>query len=156
MKCKLVLLIGLFFPGMLMAQAKIGKAAPDLQFAKPAWSLVALRGNVVLVDFWASWCRPCRYSNRSLAPVYARYHHKGFEIVGISLDRDSLAWRNAIRTDKIRWLQFNENGQWNTATAGTWGVTLLPTSFLIDKHGTIISIDPSAAELQHYLQEALK
>lgn len=156
MRLKLVPLMLLFAPALLHAQARIGRPAPALQFAKQDVSLAALRGKVVLVDFWASWCKPCRYSNHSLVPVYDRFHEKGFEIVGISLDHDSISWRNAIRTDRIKWLQFNENGKWNTATAGAWGVTLLPTSFLIDKQGLVISIDPSSAELQRYLQAALK
>ncbi|MFT4023717.1 MAG: thioredoxin-like domain-containing protein [Flavihumibacter sp.] len=156
MKPKLVLLTLFFAPLLALAQVRIGRPAPALQFTGPAFSLAALKGKVVLVDFWASWCKACRYDNHSLAPVYNRYRDKGFEIVGISVDHDSTAWQNAIRADGIGWRQFNENGKWNRATAGAWGVKLLPTSFLIDKQGKVISIDPSAAELQRYLQEALK
>ncbi len=140
------------------AQPKIGKPAPALCVQGPATQpvdLSAYRGKVVLVDFWASWCRPCRESNRWLAPIYNQYRHKGFEILGISLDQDSSSWQQAIHADGINWIQVNEKGGWRNPVTTEWRVRFLPTSFLIDRKGVIVSIDPGATELRNYLQQAL-
>lgn len=151
-------MVGAFLVTAVNAQPKIGKMAPELSIVSASdqtISLASLRGQVVLVDFWASWCMPCRKSNRSLAPIYSRYHQKGFEIMGISLDHDTSAWRKAIAVDRIKWMQLNDKRGWNTPAAAAWGIEFLPTSFLIDKQGRIISIDPGAEELRKYLQQAL-
>jgi peroxiredoxin len=141
------------------AQPKIGTVAPDIQLVSnngDQISLYSLRGKVVLVDFWASWCMPCRKSNRSIVPVYNRFKNKGFEIYGISLDQDTASWRKAVNTDRISWLQFNDRTDGAANTAAIWRVEFLPTSFLLNKKGEIVSVDPGAAELQKYLAQALK
>lgn len=141
------------------AQPKIGSVAPEITLTDKSGqsiTLSSLRGKVVLVDFWASWCMPCRKSNRSILPVYNRYKDKGFEVYGISLDDDATAWQKAISVDRITWLQFNEKGSVANSTAETWNIEFLPTSFLIDKNGKIITIDPSEKDLNKYLQLALK
>jgi len=141
------------------AQPKIGSIAPEISLVNKSGqtiSLSSLRGKVVLVDFWASWCMPCRKSNHALLPLYNRFRQKGFEIYGISLDQDSLAWQNAIRADRITWMQFNEKGGWDTQTAAAWKIEFLPTAFLLDKKGQVISIDPGTKELSNYLQQALQ
>ncbi|ULQ53544.1 peroxiredoxin family protein [Flavihumibacter fluvii] len=141
------------------AQPKIGTIAPDISLTNnngQTIKLSSLRGKVVLVDFWASWCMPCRKSNHAILPVYNKYKNKGFEVYGISLDQDSVAWQKAVMADRINWLQFNETGGWETNTANAWKIEFLPTSFLLDKNGMIISIDPGTTELNKYLQQALK
>ena len=143
----------------LAAQPKIGTVAPEINLTEKGGSTIplsSLRGKVVLVDFWASWCRPCRNSNHAILPIYNRYKEKGFEVYGISLDQDATAWQKAIAADHISWLQFNEKGGGETPTAAAWKIELLPTSFLIDKKGVIISIDPTEKELSKYLQLALQ
>lgn len=141
------------------AQPKIGTLAPEIILQDKngkAISLTSLRGKIVLVDFWASWCMPCRKSNNSILPLYDKYRKKGFEVYGISLDQDPADWQKAVKADRIEWLQFNEKGGWDTPTANAWKIELLPTSFLLDKNGIIISIDPSPTELSKYLEQALK
>jgi peroxiredoxin len=153
----LVFLLGIGIHGQ--AQPKIGSVAPDIQLTNSNGeqvSLHSLRGKVVLVDFWASWCMPCRKSNRSIVPVYNRFKNKGFEIYGISLDQDTASWHKAVNTDRISWLQFNDRTDGASNTAAIWQIAFLPTSFLLNKKGEIVSVDPGAVELQKYLSQALK
>lgn len=141
------------------AQPKIGTQVPEVSIPDKAGvtqSLSSLKGKVVLVDFWASWCVPCRRSNKQLVAIYEQYGKKGFEIYGISLDEDKQAWQKAVAADKISWLQVNEPGGWNTPTAVAWNIEQLPSSFLVDKQGRVVSIDPTPAELEKYLKEALQ
>jgi peroxiredoxin len=141
------------------AQPKIGDMAPEIQLKNAAGkevSLTAYKGSYVLVDFWASWCAPCRKSNKQLGPLYDLYRKKGFEIFGISLDEEEAAWKKAIAADKINWVQTRQEGGWNAPVALAWGIEQLPTAYLLDKTGRIISIDPSAGEVESVLRQGLK
>jgi peroxiredoxin len=115
-------------------------------------SLSSLKGKVVLIDFWASWCKPCRKTIPTLKKVYTQYKAKGFEIYGISLDTDAASWKDAVKQDGIIWLQvLDANGE----TAGVWNVNYIPNTFLLDKTGKIVAVNPSEEELQKHLQELL-
>lgn len=114
--------------------------------------LSSLKGKVVLLDFWASWCGPCRSSNKQLVKLYSKYKNKGFEILGVSLDDDRSKWKSAIMKDKITWLQVNEPGGWEAKTARIWDISAIPTSFLIDKEGRLIAMDLSGKELEKALK----
>ncbi len=141
------------------AQPKIGDMAPEIRLKNLAGkeiTLSDLKGSYVLVDFWASWCAPCRKSNKQLGPIYDLYKKKGFEIYGISLDEEEAAWKKAVAADKINWVQTREAGGWYAPVALAWGIEQLPTSFLLDKTGRIISIDPSAGEVELVLRQGLK
>ena len=117
--------------------------------------LSSLRGKVVLVDFWASWCGPCRVSNQHLTELYEKYHAQGFEIFGVSIDNDRERWKAAITTDKINWLQVNQQGGWQAPITYQWHIDKLPSSFLIDQEGRIVAVDPSYGVIKSWLKDLL-
>ena len=141
-----------------MAQPRQGMPADEI--ALPSTNgdtlrLSSLKGKVVLIDFWASWCAPCRVANRGLAKLYPKYKDKGFEILGVSLDSEPEQWKKAIKQDKISWLQINDNGGWESATVQRWGLYAIPTSYLMDKDGRLVAMDLEKKELEKALKELL-
>ena len=129
---------------------------PRLEIALPTvkgdtLKLSSLKGKVILLDFWASWCGPCRTSNRQLVKLYSRYKDKGFEILGVSLDENKKDWIKAISRDKIKWLQINDSGGWDAKTAIDWNISQIPTSFLVGRDGKIVAMDLEKAELEKAL-----
>ncbi|MEO7984428.1 MAG: TlpA disulfide reductase family protein [Bacteroidota bacterium] len=137
------------------AQPRQGQPAAEIALPSLAGDTVrlsSLKGKVVLLDFWASWCGPCRLSNKELTKLYPKYKGKGFEILGVSLDDDHSKWKNAIAKDKISWLQVNEPGGWEAKTALSWNISAIPTSFLIDKEGNLIAMDLTGKELEKALK----
>jgi peroxiredoxin len=137
------------------AQPKQGQLAAEVALPSVTGDTIRLsllKGKVVLLDFWASWCGPCRVSNRSMAKLYSKYKDKGFEILGVSLDDEKAKWKNAIKQDKIKWLQVNEGGGWEAKTALTWNISAIPTSYLIDKDGKLLAMDLEGKELEKALK----
>lgn len=117
--------------------------------------LSSLKGKVFLLDFWASWCVPCRVSNKQLVKLYARYKPNGFEILGVSLDDNMKDWKKAIANDKITWLQGIDIRGWEAVSAAKWQVDAIPASFLIDKNGNVLAINPEKEELEIKLRVLL-
>lgn len=117
--------------------------------------LSSLKGKVLLIDFWASWCGPCRVSNRQLVKLYKQYREKGFEIFGVSLDEDKDDWKKAIAKDKITWLQGNDTGAWDAMGAIKWRVESIPSSFLVNKNGDVVAINLEKYDLERKLKELL-
>jgi glutathione peroxidase-family protein len=117
--------------------------------------LSSMKGKVFLLDFWASWCVPCRFSNKQLVKVYSKYKDKGFEILSVSLDDNRNAWKKAVSKDKITWLQINDNGGWNALSAVKWNINAIPASFLIDKDGNVVAFDPETQELENKIKQLL-
>lgn len=112
--------------------------------------------NIVLIDFWASWCPPCRRDMPLLVEAYKKYKNKGFEIVGISLDSKSDAWEKGIKDLNITWPQLSDLQGWKNAGAALYGVNSIPHTVLVDKDGTIIDKNIHGKDLDAKLQEVLK
>lgn len=108
------------------------------------------KGKIVLIDMWSSWCGPCRQQIPALKEIYNKYKSKGFEIIGISLDKDKTAWLNAIEKDKQNWIQFCEFKGWpQDKTARYLNVYSIPSNFLLDKNGIILGQDLSPEQIAY-------
>ncbi|RZK41732.1 MAG: AhpC/TSA family protein [Pedobacter sp.] len=136
-----------------------GKVAPDFVMndvsGKPL-KLSQLRGKYVLLDFWASWCVPCRKENPNVVAEYKKYKAKGFEILGVSLDSDKDSWIKAIKDDGLTWKHVSELKGWTNSAASAYGVKSVPASFLLDKDGKVIAKDLRGEELAKVLSEVFK
>lgn len=137
-----------------------GAMAPDFEQNDTLGHKVRLssfRGKYVLLDFWASWCAPCRQENPNVVNVYNRYKNKNFTIVGISLDKPdgAFAWLKAIRMDHLAWTQLSDLKFWNNAVAQLYFVQSIPKNFLIDPTGKIIAQDLRGDDLEAKLEEVL-
>ncbi|MEO8589035.1 MAG: TlpA disulfide reductase family protein [Flavobacteriales bacterium] len=136
----------------------VGSVAPEIRQNTPeggTFALSELRGKVVLIDFWASWCRPCRMENPNVKRVYEKYHNKGFEILGVSLDRAQDAWVAAIQQDGLPWKHVSDLGYWNNAAAQEYGVSSIPFTVLVDREGKIIDKGLRSEQLEGKLAELL-
>ncbi len=112
-------------------------------------------GNVLLIDFWASWCGPCRRANPELVEIYNEYHDKGFEILGVSLDRDSASWVQAIADDNLTWKHISDLKYWNSEGAELYGVPAIPHAVLIDREGIITAKKLHGEELRQAIESLL-
>lgn len=133
-----------------------GGEAPDFEMATPEGEMMKmsdLRGKVVLVDFWASWCGPCRRENPKVVKLYNKYKDKGFEILGVSLDSDKNRWLKAIADDKLTWPHVSDLRGWQNAAAKMYGVRSIPHTMLLDAEGKIIGRNYRGAVLEAKLEE---
>ena len=133
-----------------------GQKAPELNSTQPdgsPFSLSSLQGKVVLVDFWAAWCGPCRRNNPNLVKLYNKYKDQGFTILGVSLDEDADKWKKAIADDGLTWPQVSDLKKWNSETARTWQVNEIPTAFLLDQQGNIVGRNMSDEELENAIAQ---
>ena len=138
----------------------IGAQAPDIALTDPDGKirkLSSLKGKVVLIDFWASWCGPCRKENPNVVAVYQKYHDLGFEIYSVSLDKDRDSWLKAIAKDNLLWPDHvSDLKYWKSEGAAAYGVTSIPYTVLVDKKGRIVAKKLRGEELENKVKELLK
>lgn len=136
----------------------IGQEAPDFTLpdvdGKPV-SLNSFRGKYVLVDFWASWCGPCRQENPNIVATYNQFKDKNFTILGVSLDQDKKAWLKAINDDGLVWKQISDLKFWNSEAATLYQVQAIPFNVLIDPNGKVIAKELRGPDLRNKLAEVL-
>ncbi len=136
---------------------QIGQSAPEIELTRiydgTLQSLSAFKGQIVLLDFWASWCLPCRKENVEFKKIYKKYAQKGFQIWGISLDKNASAWKKAIKKDQLPWiLSLSQNGE----AEQVYKVVSLPSNFLIDQGGKILAKNLSGEELDVWFKKKIK
>lgn len=138
---------------------EIGAMAPEIALSDVNGKIIklsSLKGNVVLIDFWASWCRPCRAENPNVVKLYNKYKNKNFTIYSISLDQDRKKWIDAINQDQLSWPNHvSELTGWKSTPGIQYGVSSIPKTFLIDKDGIIIGHDLRGSTLEKKLSELL-
>ncbi|GAB4093873.1 TlpA disulfide reductase family protein [Flaviaesturariibacter terrae] len=139
--------------------ALLGKPAPDLALSDPSGKTVSVssfRGKWVLVDFWASWCNPCRQENPNVVRAYEKYKNKNFTVLGVSLDREKSAWLEAIRQDGLAWTHMSDLQFWNSKAVSTYGFEGIPFNVLINPQGTIVAMGLRGEALDARLAQELK
>ena len=139
-----------------LKKTAVGAIAPDFTMNDPAGNpvqLSSLRGKVVMIDFWASWCGPCRQENPHVVKLYQQYNTKGFEIIGVSLDRTKEEWVKAIQDDQLSWVHVSDLQFWQNTAARLYSVNAIPQTYLLDKEGKIIAKGLRSAELAAKLNE---
>ncbi len=140
-------------------KAAIGKTAPNFTLHNRSGkevSLSSLRGKFVLIDFWASWCGPCRAESPNMVKLYNKFKDKNFEILGVSLDGSEDAWNGAIEKDGLTWVHVSDLMQWNSPVVALYGIDGIPATVIVDPAGVIVAKNLRGEELMNKLDELLK
>lgn len=138
---------------------KVGSVLPDFKqndVNGKSVSLSSLKGKYVLIDFWASWCGPCRAENPNVVKAYNAYKAKGFTVLGVSLDQDKSKWLEAIKKDGLAWTHVSDLKYWNNEVAVKFGIQSIPANFLIDPNGVVIGKDLRGEDLEKILAANIK
>jgi peroxiredoxin len=142
-----------------MKSVEVGRKAPDFTLNDPDGNPVSLYSKVgtklLLVDFWAAWCGPCRQENPNVVKVYKEFNKKGFDVFGVSLDRTRDAWVKAISDDNLTWTHVSDLKYWDSAAAQLYAVYAIPANFLLDETGTIIGRNLREEALYNKVKELL-
>jgi len=142
-----------------MTALKVGMTAPGFSLPDVNGTTVTLnsfKGKYVLVDFWASWCPPCRQENPNVVKVYNAYKDRNFTVVGVSLDKKKEAWLEAIKADGLNWTQVSDLKFWESAVVPLYGINSIPTNMLLDPQGKILAIGLRGEALEAKLKEVIK
>ena len=142
-----------------LAKTEGGAKAPDFTLPDVNGNLVAMssvKGKIKIIDFWASWCGPCRLNNPALRKLYSEYHDKGLEIIGVSLDTDSDAWQKAIEKDGLEWVNVSSLKGWECGIVRLYNVTGVPALFVLDEYDNIVATGLRGEQLKAFLQENLE
>lgn len=133
-----------------------GKMAPEISLQSPEGEVIklsSLRGKVVMIDFWASWCKPCRAENPNMVRIYNKFKDKGFDVYGVSLDQTKSDWVRAISSDGLVWHHVSDLRYWNSVAAKEYGVGSIPFTVLVDKDGKILATGLRGESLERKLHE---
>jgi peroxiredoxin len=143
----------------VMKAVAVGQKAPDFTMSDVNGNPVALSSKIgsklLLIDFWAGWCNPCRLENPNVVKVYNEFHKKGFDVFGVSLDQKKEMWVRAIADDKLTWTEVSDLQYWNSAAAKLYAVSSIPANFLLDETGKIIGKNLRGEALYNKVNEAL-
>ena len=123
-------------------KTNVGSVAPDFEGPTPEGarlSLTAAKGKVTIIDFWASWCKPCRAENPNVVELYNKYHEKGLNIIGVSLDKTANAWKQAIEADGLPWQHVSNLQYWQDPIARLYNIRSIPATFILDAQGKIVA-----------------
>lgn len=147
-------------PAVGASAAPVGDAkwTSDFSAPNPEGKIISLKeslGKVTIVDFWASWCGPCRKENPNVVAIYKELHSKGLNIIGVSLDKDAAKWKEAIAKDKLTWPQVSNLKFWDEPIAAQYGVQAIPATFILDASGKVVAKDLRGAELRAKIIELL-
>ena len=138
-------------PVATTAPIEIGTIAPEFSAPNPEGKIVSLKeskGKVTIIDFWASWCKPCRQENPNMVALYKEFHTKGLNIVSISLDEKADEWKKAIASDKLMWTNISNLKEFQDPIAVQYAIKLIPSTIIIDAEGKVIAKDLRGAELK--------
>ncbi|CAM3863825.1 Thioredoxin family protein [Flavobacterium branchiophilum] len=153
---KKIIILLIFFSFSVQAQVKVGDTLPTFTLLDSNNKKVqsnTFKQKFILIDFWASWCAPCRLGNKKLVKLYNDFGNDKIEIIGISLDTDKSKWIKAIEKDKIKFTQLIDPKGFDANTAIQFGVEALPSKFLFNQKGILIAINPTDEEIINYLKQ---
>lgn len=145
-------------PAAAKTTVDVGVTAPDFSATTPDGKKLSLKeslGKVTIVDFWASWCKPCRMENPNVVALYNELHTKGLNIIGVSLDKEAAKWKEAIAADKLTWNHVSNLKFWDEPIAKQYGVESIPATFILDATGKVVAKDLRGAELKAKVAELL-
>ncbi|GAA3518397.1 TlpA disulfide reductase family protein [Aquimarina addita] len=136
----------------------IGSVVDDFSAPTPEGTMLSLKesmGKITIIDFWASWCKPCRAENPNVVRIYNKYHDKGLNIIGVSLDKTKEKWITAIENDKLNWNHISNLQSWQEPIAKSFGVRSIPATFIIDENGNVIAKNLRGPALESRIAELL-
>ena len=137
---------------------KEGRRAPEFSAPNPEGKSVSLKeslGKITIVDFWASWCGPCRKESPNMVKLYSEFHDKGLNIIGVSLDKDAAKWKEAIATDKLTWTQVSNLKEWKDQIAIQYGVKAIPSTYVLNQYGVVVAKNLTGEALKTKIAELL-